>query len=123
VTVSRVWLAVATIVLVPLLAYPVVVLAQGGPAFPGDRGECARAAAADGQPVEVVAGHLAAYDDAEALRGRVAAAGLASARAEQDGCGRWKVAAAVASYAAGVEAVQQLARAGVGARLEVAPPA
>lgn len=122
-TVSRVWLAVAAIVLVPLLAYPVVVLAQGGPSFPGDRGECARAAAADGQPVEVVAGHLAAYDEAEALRGRVAAAGLASARAEQDGCGRWKVAAAVASYAAGVEAVQQLARAGVGARLEVAPPA
>jgi hypothetical protein len=123
VTGSRIWLAVAAIVLVPLVAYPVVVLARGGPSFPGDRGECARAAADDGQPVEVVAGHLAAYDEAEALRGRVATAGLGSAKAEQDGCGRWKVAAAVGSYGAGRDAVQQLARAGVRARLEVAPPA
>lgn len=119
---KRLWLVVTAIVLVPLVAYPVVVLAEGRPSFPGDRGECARAAADDGQPLEVVAGHLASYDGAETLRTRVVAAGLASAEVEQDGCGRWKVAAAVDSYAAGLEAVRRLAGAGVAARLEVAPP-
>jgi hypothetical protein len=114
---------VAAIVAVPLLAYPLVVLASGGPSFPGGRGECARVATGDGQgELELVAGHLAIRPAAEELRKRLAAEGFANVQVKPDGCGWWKVTNdGIDSYAQGRSAAEEMRRAGFHARLEVDP--
>ena len=85
---ARLWALVA-VVAVPLVAYPLVSLADGSPRFPS-RSECVRAPA-DGQPVDVVFGRFddprAATDFAE----HVVGVGFIGTEAIGDGCGRWKV--------------------------------
>jgi hypothetical protein len=121
---GRLRASVAAVALVPLLVYPLVVQAAGrrDPVFPGDRAECARpASGSPGEPVEVVAGHLATVSGAERLLERLRARGFDSMRVEEDGCGRWKVTDGVGSYPEGRARVASLAAAGFGARVEVDP--
>ena len=122
-TLGRMRAVVAAVVVVPLLAYPLVVRASGSPSFPGDRGECERVSAPDrGDPLELVAAHLPSFDDAEALRERLGHAGFSAMRVEPDGCGRWKVTTGgIGPYAEGEDAVLRLRASGVDARLEVDP--
>lgn len=84
----RFWLLIA-IVIVPLLGYPIVSVAGGGPRFP-TRAECLRPAV-EGQRVDVVWGRFDDSVEAEALRERVVAVGFVGTEARPDGCGRWKV--------------------------------
>ena len=116
----RIRLAAAIVLVVPLLAYPLAVLASGRPTFPGDRGECA-VAAHDGDEgrFEVVVAHLALIPDAEALRRRVLAAGVGDMKVEPDGCGWWKVTAyGIETYAAAQSLADAVHRAGFPARVE-----
>jgi len=88
----RLALLAALVVAVPLLVYPLTVLASGEPRFPGSRDECARVATGDEQgPLEVVSAHLPSIAAAQTLRDRLAAAGFDDMRVEPDGCGWWKV--------------------------------
>lgn len=84
----RLWTAVV-IVLVPLLVYPLVTLAGGGPRWPS-RAECVHAAV-DGQPVAVVFGRVDDPVAADQLRDKVVSVGFKEIEALPDGCGRWKV--------------------------------
>lgn len=115
--------AVAAIVAAPLLAYPIVVLASGGPSFPGDRGECARLAHDDkAGELELVAAHLDSIPTAEALRDRLVANGFSNMQVKADGCGWWKVTNdGIDSFAQGTSAAEEVRRAGFDARLEVDP--
>jgi len=80
---------VVAIVAVPLLLYPLVTLAGGGPRFP-DRSECVHAAV-DGSPVDIVYGRFDSPVEAAELRDRVVATGFTGTEVLADGCGRWKV--------------------------------
>ena len=82
------WTAVA-IVVVPLLAYPVVTLAGGGPHWPS-RAECVHPAV-EGQPVAVVFGRADDPMTANELRDRALSVGFKGTESVPDGCGRWKV--------------------------------
>jgi hypothetical protein len=84
----RAWTAVV-IVLVPLLVYPVVTLAGGGPRWP-TRSECVRPAV-EGQPVEVVFGRADDPVSADQLRDKALSVGFKGTESVPDGCGRWKV--------------------------------
>jgi hypothetical protein len=77
------------IVLAVALAYPLAVLAGGGPSFP-TAADCVHVAHADGD-LEVVFGRFDSLTDAAALLNRVVAAGFEGSQVEPDGCGRWKV--------------------------------
>jgi len=78
------------IVLVAALAYPLAVLAGGGPRFPS-RAECVHLARTDGD-LEVVFGRFESPADASALLERVLAVGFQGSQVEPDGCGLLKVA-------------------------------
>lgn len=82
------WLALAIIV-VPVVGYVAVALANGAPRFP-TRDECIRSPVA-GEPVDVVYGRLDDPSSAAALRDRVVAVGFLGVESVPDGCGRWKV--------------------------------
>ena len=115
---------VTAIVAAPLLAYPLIVLASGGPRFPGDRSECARVAHGDvaGRELELVVTHVAGIPTAEALRDRLVAAGFSNMQVKPDGCGWWKVTNdGIDSFAQGTQAADEVRRAGFDARLEVDP--
>lgn len=85
------------IVLVGVLSHPGSMLVgysgsglPGGlPSFPGPA-SCASGPAA-GENVRVVVGYADSYPEANALRGRAVAAGLAQTEVAQDGCGRLRV--------------------------------
>ena len=115
---------VTAIVAAPLLAYPLTVLASGGPSFPGDRGECAHVAHGDveGRELELVVTHVGRIPTAEALRDRLVAAGFANMQVKPDGCGWWKVTNdGIDSFLQGTSAAEEVRRAGFDARLEVDP--
>jgi hypothetical protein len=85
---ARIWLVVA-IAITPLLVYPIVSVAGGGPRFPA-RAECIQPAV-EGRQVDVVWGRFDDSMEADALRERVVAVGFVGTEALPDGCGRWKV--------------------------------
>jgi hypothetical protein len=120
---ARLTLVTAAVVLVPLLGYPLVVLASGSSSFPGGRGECARAATGDGAgEIELVSAHLDSIPDAEGLRDRLVALGFSNMQVKADGCGWWKVTNdGIDSYAQGQSAAEEVRRAGFDARLELHP--
>jgi hypothetical protein len=78
------------IVVVVGLAYPLAVLAGGGPRFP-TAAECVHTAQADGD-LEVVFARTDTPTAAAALLQRVLTVGFKGSQVEPDGCGRWKVA-------------------------------
>lgn len=85
----RVVLAIA-IVAVPLVGYPLVTIAGGGPRFP-TRDECARVARNDADDLEVVYGRLDDPVAAEELLARLTAVGFVGTELKPDACGHWKV--------------------------------
>jgi hypothetical protein len=109
----RLWLAVA-IVVVPLVGYVAVTLADGAPRFPG-RYECVRSAV-DGQPVDVVFGRSDDPVSADELRDQVVSVGFVGVESEPDGCGRWKVLLADVPSLETARAVQEEAE-----RVDLAP--
>ncbi len=88
-TQRRLRLLAGVIVALPMLAYPVAVLADGRARFP-TRDECVRPVV-DDEPVQVVFARLASPDEAAALRDRVVSVGFVGAQTAPDGCGRWVV--------------------------------
>ena len=120
---ARLTLATAAVAFVPLLGYPLVVLASGAPSFPGGRGECARVATGDeAGEIELVSAHLDSIPDAEVLRDRLVAQGFSNMQVKSDGCGWWKVTNdGIDSYAQGQSAAEEVRRAGFDARLELDP--
>lgn len=119
----RLALVAALVAAVPLLAYPLVVLASGAPAFPGDRSECARAATSGSEgELELVFGHLPSIAAADALRGRLAHEGFANVQVKADGCGHWKVTNdGIDTFSQGESAAAEARRAGFAARVELDP--
>jgi hypothetical protein len=85
---ARLWLVIA-IAVIPLLVYPIVSIAGGGPRFP-TRTECVHAAV-DGQPVAVVWGRYDDLSEASEARDRVITVGFVGTEVQPDGCGLWKV--------------------------------
>jgi hypothetical protein len=80
---------VVAIVVVPLLVYPLVTVAGGGPRFP-KHSECAHAVV-EGSPVDIVYGRFDSPVEADELRDRVVATGFTGTEVLADGCGLWKV--------------------------------
>ena len=115
-------LAAAAIVAVPLLAYPLVVAADGA-RFPS-RDDCIRIAD-EGETAELdlVFGRRDTTVQADELLERVRGVGYVDAEIRGDGCGRWKVLYdGIESYAQGASSAAQARGAGLEAWLEVAPP-
>lgn len=114
--------ALASVVAVPLVGYPIVVTAGSSPPFP-DTAECARAArAGEERELEIVYGRFDSAGQAEELAERARTIGYRDTTAEPDGCGRWKVAnGAVDSYSGGADAIEEGRRAGLDGVLEVDP--
>jgi hypothetical protein len=77
-------------VIVAVVAYPLGVIAGGGPRFPSPA-ECVHPAVADGD-LEVVFGRFDSPTDAATTLSRVLAVGFKGSQVEPDGCGRFKVA-------------------------------
>lgn len=119
----RILLVAALVAAVPLVVYPLVVVASGEPRFPGGRGECARVATADGEgELELVFGHLSSIPAAQALEARLAAEGFQNVQVKADGCGYWKVTNdGIDTYAQGESAAAEARRAGFPAQVELDP--
>jgi hypothetical protein len=81
-------LAVAVIV-VGALAYPLVLLAQGGPSFPS-RAHCLARATQDGN-IELLLGGFSTNASADALVAKAKKYGLTAAESTLDGCGNFDV--------------------------------
>lgn len=119
---ARARLAAAAIVAVPLLAYPLVVGADGAP-FPS-QDDCVHVAPQGStEPLDLVFGRRDSPVEAEALRARVAAVGYVDAEMRGDGCGRWEVLYdGIESYAQGASSAAEARGAGFDAWLEIEPP-
>jgi hypothetical protein len=122
VTQRQLRLAVAAIVAVPLLAYPLASLAGGAPSFPA-REDCARPpTGAPDEQVEVVYARLDDPVAAEALLAELTRTGFVGAGIDLDDCGRWKVSYdAIASLEQGEALAEQVRAAGFDARVEREP--
>lgn len=119
---SRVRLAAAAIVAVPLVAYPLLAGADGAP-FPS-RDDCVRVARPGStERLDLVFGRRDTPREAEELLGQVRGVGYVDAELGPDGCGRWKVLyGGIDSYAQGLESQAEARGAGLEARLELEPP-
>jgi hypothetical protein len=104
------------LVVAAAIAYPAVLLADGGARFPS-ASDCRHAPSGNGS-VLVVFGHLSSYPEALRLQSRAIAAGAGPVRSVQDGCGRVRVYVAVTSMAEGEQIVQRVSAAGLSAKLE-----
>lgn len=119
---STVRLVAAAIVVVPLLAYPLVVAADGA-RFPSPD-DCVRLAA-EGETAELdlVFGRRDTRAQADELLERVRGVGYVDAEVRGDGCMRWKVLYdGITSYSQGASSVAEARGAGFEAWLEVEPP-
>lgn len=116
-------LAAALVVAVPLLAYPLIVAADGV-RFPSPA-ECVRIArVTDHAKLDLVFGRRETPTEAERLLERVRGVGYVDAELRPDGCGRWQVLYdGIESYAQGLESRAEARGAGLEAELEVEPPA
>jgi hypothetical protein len=117
-------LAVVGLVLVPLLVYPLAVLARGGPTFPSGGGGCERAASpGDTAELELVYGRFETSAAATELRDDVVRVGFVGTEVRRDACGEWKVVYdGIDDYATGASVVAEARRVGLDPRLELAPP-
>jgi len=112
----------AAVVAVPLLAYPLVVGADGV-RFPSSE-DCVRiAAAGETAELDLVFGRRDTPDEAQELLDEVVGVGYVDAEVRPDGCGRWTVLYdGIDSYAQGASSAAEARAAGLEASLEVAPP-
>lgn len=112
-------LLAAAVVLVPLVGYPAVVLADGARfpsaadcvdvAEPGEEGE-----------LDLVFGRRATPAEAESLLEQVQAVGYVDAEVRRDGCGRWVVLYdGIQAYGQGLESRAEARGAGLAAELEL----
>ena len=119
---SAVRLTAAAIVCVPLLGYPLVVLADGA-RFPSPDDCVHVASAGESADLDLVFGRRDTPGRAERLLVRVRHTGYVDAEIRPDGCGRWKVLYdGIESYGQGASSAAQARGAGLEAWLEVAPP-
>jgi hypothetical protein len=81
----RSWL----IVVIVALAYPLAVLAGGGPSFP-TAGDCERGAVA-GKDIDAVFGHFDTADEARRMQERALAVGFQGTEWAPDACGHVRV--------------------------------
>jgi len=122
VTSSRILLVAAAIVAVPLLAYPLVVAADGA-RFPSVDDCVHLAAPGTTEPLDLVFGRRNTPGEAARLLARVRAVGYVDAEVRLEGCGRWKVLYdGITSYAQGAISVAEARGAGLEAWLEIQPP-
>lgn len=118
----RTRLAAALIVAVPLLGYPALVLADGA-RFPSPADCVDVAQPGEAGELDLVFGRRDTFDDASALRDRVAGVGYVDAEVSHDGCLRWKVLYdGIQSYEQGLESRAEARGAGLEAELEIEPP-
>jgi hypothetical protein len=122
VTSARLWVAAAVIVAVPLVAYPLVVSADGA-RFPS-RDDCVRhAPQGSTEQLDLVFGRRDTPGEAERLLARVRLVGYVDAEIRLEGCGRWKVLYdGITSYPQGASSVAEARGAGLDAWLEIQPP-
>ena len=115
-------IAVVAIVAVPLVAYPVVVGADGAP-FPSIE-DCVRVAPeGTTEPLDLVFGRFDTPAAANALLTRVRGVGYVDAVVRPDACGRWRVLYdGITSYEQGVSSRDEARRAGLHAEVEIQPP-
>jgi hypothetical protein len=122
--VTRSWARIlaTAIIVVPLLAYPLVVGAADA-RFPS-RDDCVRLASeGETEALDLVFGRRDTVAEAEALLERVRGVGYVDAELQGDGCLRWKVLYdGIESYAQGASSAEQAHGAGLEAWLEVEPP-
>ena len=113
-------LAAAIVVAIPMLAYPLGVLAADGtPRFP-TRNECVQVATEDGPDLDVVYGRFGDPTAAERLLAALTRVGFVGAAVELDACGRWRVSYdAIESLAQGEALAKQVRAAGFDARVEL----
>ena len=121
-TSSRIRLAAAAIVAVPLVGYPLAAMA-GGVRFPS-RDDCVRPAPAGStEALDLVFGRRDTPGAAERLLERVRAVGYVDAEMRLEGCGRWKVLYdGITSYPQGASSAAEARRAGLDASVELQPP-
>ena len=112
----------AAIVVIPLVAYPAAVLADGAP-FPSPA-DCVRSAPVGStEELDLVFGRRDTPAAANALLRRVRHVGYVDALVRRDACGRWAVVYdRIEDYAQGASSAGEARAAGLDARLEVAPP-
>ena len=115
-------IAAALIVAVPLLAYPLVTMADGA-RFPS-RDDCVRMAPeGTTAALDLVFGRRDTVAEAEELLAKVQGVGYVDAELRGDGCSRWKVLYdGITSYAQGASSAAEARGAGLEAWLELEPP-
>jgi hypothetical protein len=123
VSAGRARLAAILVVAVPLVAYPVAVLAGGGARF-HSRDDCVRPAPAGStDALDLVFGRRDTPAAANALLKEVRGVGYVDAEVRRDGCGRWEVLYdGIESYAQGASSAAEARGAGLDARVEIQPP-
>lgn len=116
-------LAAVAIVAVPLIGYPLVVIAAEGARFPS-RDDCVhRGAPGDPGELDLVFGRRDTPGEAKLLLDRVRGVGYVDAEMREDGCGRWKVLYdGITSWPQGASSAAEARRAGLEAWLEIQPP-
>ncbi len=115
-------LAAAAIVVVPLVGYPAVVLADGA-RFPS-ADDCVHIAkpGASGD-LDLVFGRRDTPAEAEQLLEQVKRVGYVDAQVQGDGCLRWKVVyTGIESYEQGASSAAEARGAGLQPQIEIAPP-
>jgi hypothetical protein len=114
-------LVAAAVVLVPLLGYPLLAVADGAPRFPS-RGECVRPAAGDAPDLNVVYGRFDDLPAAETLLADLTRVGFTGAELQLDVCGRWEVFYdGVPTFAEARALAEQVREAGFDAEVEIGP--
>ena len=116
-------LVAAAIVAVPLIAYPAIVLANGGARFPSSD-DCVHVAKpGETGDLDLVFGRRDTPAEAEALLEQVQTVGYRDAQLQADGCLRWKVVyTGIESYEQGASSAAEARGAGLSPQIEVAPP-
>jgi hypothetical protein len=114
-------LAAAAIVAVPLVAYPAIVLVDGGARFPSAY-DCVRVAKpGETGDLDLVFGRRDTPAQADELLVQVKAVGYADAQVQPDGCLRWKVVyTGIVSYGQGASSAAEAREAGLSPQIEVA---
>ena len=112
--------AAVTIVVAVALAYPVIVLAGGGPHFPSIR-DCEQPATHDGN-IQLVFGRFDSGAEANTVAAHAQSIGFVATTATIDNCGRIVVAASGYTTVSGaLDAVKEAEGAGLNAKAEFAP--
>lgn len=114
----RGWLPLVLVV-AAAIAYPVAVVAGGGPHFPS-RADCVDTATRDAD-IEAVFGRLESRADAEVLQQRALGLGFKGTAIERDACGRLKVLVhGITTLAVGRELAAEARKVGLVVSLEYA---